>query len=839
MALGLLLVGSTLSSCSDDKGVDTDPDETSGFVKLDMRLDSSPVGAEVEASRSSSLLVSLRDLILTLTDKDRKKTTTHSVDEFAETKEIRTGSYKLEASFGTEGEEGWGKLFCYGLQEFRVRLGKLTEISMPVTMSNSIVEIKYSDSFNEYLTDVTTSVITEAGNSFDWETDKSEDLYISPGTFSVSVSFTKPNGKSATAVVGPYTAEAKHQYVVNLDVDYGSAEQIVLTIDDTVTEKEETIDISDENLPALIKEPEITMSDGFELGDVIDMIEYDKLDKPLTATVLARGRIASAILTTQPIDMGEVGFPVSVDLCNPGADADKLRELGLETRGFAGTGSLFGVIDFTRMVSNIPYINGVSVCRFVLTITDALGNNEVTERLFSVRLTPLELHIVENGKLLVEGSTTIEVETNATSPVFEAKGRSSDSGMMNPLTVTSAVKTGTNSHNGNSIYTLTLSGDVLTFDKETEINVFVADQRVYAEGKILVPSTRIEADKTNAFAKSALVSVLYTTEEAAQGAENVTFEMSTNGTTFTAVPAQLVTAPEKPTAGNRGVYKIAGLNPNTKYTIRSIYNGEKSRGTATFTTENADGSLDTGFDTWESPVQLGDYQTLWNPGGKWATMNSKTTSTHGSGSSMFSYGGTAYRATSGTMPANANIAKNPSPTHYSGNQNQGENAALVRTVGWGSGNTALGGNRGNCDYVTPGELFLGSTDQSFVAHRGIDFGSRPTAISFNYKYLTVNNNDVDYGRAEVIVTDVDGKEHKISKNISLTDNEYTPMRLDIEYTSVAKAKSIEINFISSANPTCATNSDSQYTQHPNAANYTDGEYVGSRLYIDDLKLIYE
>ena len=65
------------------------------------------------------------------------------------------------------------------------------------------------------------------------------------------------------------------------------------------------------------------------------------------------------------------------------------------------------------------------------------------------------------------------------------------------------------------------------------------------------------------------------------------------------------------------------------------------------------------------------------------------------------------------------------------------------------------------------------------------------------------------------------------------------MRLDIEYTSVAKAKSIEINFISSANPTCATNSDSQYTQHPNAANYTDGEYVGSRLYIDDLKLIYE
>ncbi|MDE6377203.1 MAG: DUF4493 domain-containing protein, partial [Duncaniella sp.] len=367
MALGILLAGSTLSSCGEESEAGVNPDEASGYVKLDMQLDDTPVGAEV--SRAGSTRVSLLDLLLTLTDKDRKKVTTHSVDEFSEERETRTGSYKLEATYGTKGEEGWGKIFCYGLQEFRVRLGKLTEVNLPVTMANSMVEVAYSDAFNQYLTDVTTSIITEAGNTFKWEGDNTEDLYISPGVFNVSVSFTKPNGKSGTAVVGPYTAEAKHQYVVNLDVDYSSAEQIVLTIDDTVSEHDETIDISDENLPKLQAAPELLMSEGYTFGQTIQMIEYDPVTTPLTTTVVARGRIASAVLTTVSPDLVEQGFPASIDLCSGDANVDKAREMGLEVRGFSSAGSVFGVVDFTRLLSNITYNdeNGTNQTSFRLT----------------------------------------------------------------------------------------------------------------------------------------------------------------------------------------------------------------------------------------------------------------------------------------------------------------------------------------------------------------------------------------------------------------------------------------------------------------------------------------
>ena len=849
MALGVLLSASALSSCSEDSGSAVDVAEDSGYVTLDMQLDAKPIGAEL--SRANDSRISLSSLLLTLTDKDRKKVTTHSVDEFAETKEIRTGSYKLEATFGTKGEEGWGKLFCYGLQEFRVRLGKLTEVSMPVTMANSMVEISYSDAFDQYLTDVTTSIITEAGNIFDWSGDHTEDLYISPGTFSVSVSFTKPNGKSATAVVGPYTAEAKHQYAVNLDVDYASAEQIVLTIDDTVTEKEETVDISDENLPALMAAPEVNLSEGYTLRQTISMIEHDPVNTPLTATVMARGRIASAVLITQSPDLVEVGFPASVDLCNPGADADKIKEMGLDARGFSGTGGVFGIIDFTRLLSNIPYRdNGSSESVFRLTIKDT-HDNEVTYRLFTVSLTQLELHVPHQGQLTAEGSATISVECNAKSPVFEASARSADSGAWNDLSVGSVVKSGVNAENGNTVYTLNLTGDVLTYDRQIPVTIYVADRRVSVEDIIHVPSTRIEAAKTNAFAKSAYLTVLYTTDEAAAEADKVTFEVSTNGSTFTPATATLVTAPESAVAGKRGLYRLTGLTPGTKYSVRSIHDGEKSR-TVTVTTEAATAFKYGTFDKWTSE-QLHNYQYLWIPGTPWETLNHLTLSQPGNPTY-------AYKGTSGTIPANGRSnysnrygglfgTDQKADGHTQGIDNlhsdlshTGANAALIRTVGYGSGNSA-GAGTGNpasgfatCEHVAAGELYLGTYDNGPV-YSGCDFDRRPNSVTFYYKYVPYGSSG-DYGDCEVIVYDASGKEISGSgvKEIHAQAN-YTPMTLTLDYpVDAKKAAKIMIRFKSSANPSLTNNSTWLYG--PGNKNLSGGEYVGSELYIDDITFNY-
>lgn len=817
MALGVFLWGSALSSCSEESAYDDAED--SGFVTLDMQLDANPVGAEL--SRADDSRISLSSLLLTLTDKDRKKVTTHSVDDFADAKEIRTGAYMLEATFGTKGEEGWGKLFCYGLQEFRVRLGKVTEVSMPVTMANSMVEINYSEAFSQYLTDVTTSVVTEAGNLFDWSGDHTDDLYISPGTFSVSVSFTKPNGKSATAVVGPYTAEAKHQYAVNLDVDYASAEKIVLTIDDTLTEKEETIDISDENLPTLMAAPEMTISEGYRLGQTIPHVEYDRPVTPLTTTVMARGRIASAILTTESPDLVEEGFPASVDLCNPGAAADKLIEMGLESRGFSGTGGVFGTIDFTRLLSNITYRdNGTNVSTFRLTIADTHGN-EVTRKLFSVSLTQLEISVPAQGQLTGEGSANISVECNSASPEFEVKARSAESGIWVPLTVGSVTRSGSNPDNGNVIYTLTLSGDELTYDRQIPVRIYVADQRRFTEDFIRVPSTRIEPSKTNAFAKSAYLTVAMTTDEAAAEADKVTFEVSTNGSTFTPATASLVSAPGSATAGQRGVYRITGLNPSVKYTVRSIHDGEKSR-TATFTTEEAKPLTNAGLEESNEEdsggVLSNVYWREYSFNG-WATNNYMTT--HGGGANY------KYVKNSGTEPSD------------NGRTNK---CAVLRTVGWGSGNTAAAiSGFGTCHYVTPGELFLGTSgynNQTPDNSYGIDFASRPSALKFYYKYFTVSSDNGDYATAEITIRDSSGNVITAKKNLT-AHSDWEPETLSLDYPLTAsKAVQISVAFKSSGNSNC-WKAESKYMTPPPARNLSTGEYLGSQLYIDDIELIYE
>lgn len=862
MSLALLLAGGALNSCSEDTGAALGSDEASGYVALDMTLDAKPIGADL--SRAASDRVTVANLQLTLTDNDRKTVTTHSVDEFADSKELPTGSYTLEASYGTLGEEGWGKIYCHGQQDFRVKLGKVTQVSLPVALSNSMVEVTYSDAFNKYLTDVTTTVVTEAGNSFDWKGDNTEELYISPGTFNVSVSFTKPNGLSGTAVVGPYKAEAKHQYVVNLDVDYSSAELLKLSIDDAVTEQEETIDISDENLPKLLAAPEVLLSDGYTLGQNIDLVEGSKLASSLVATVVARGRIASAKLTTVSADLVQDGFPKEIDLCNP-ADKEKIeaaRAKGLELRGFSSTGGVFAFLDFTRLLPNIKYgENGSTETLFQLTVVDMQGEKTAEPLdLFKVSLSKFYMAIPASGQVTAEGKASINVECNAANPDFEVSVRN-DHGAWVPVTVT---PTPLSTVDGVTTYALALSGNAITSDREHEVKVSIAGRDLKVSDVVKVPSTAIMASKTNAFAKSSYFTVKLISEEAAKGASEVTFETSTNnGSTFSPATAALVEAPAKAAAGHTAVYKVTGLNPDTQYTIRADFDGENSL-PVTFTTEAATPLQGGDMDNWDKEKK-GDFQYLWYPGvdknGPWETANNVTISTFGSGHSMTNHKGAAYVATSGTIPANG---RSNYSNHYGGfigtsqkedghtvgvdnlhndlAYNGSKNAALIRTVGYGYGNSA-GASTGNpasgfstCEHVAAGELFYGPYDSNSGKYVGYEFECRPTSVSFQYKYVPYGSSG-DYGECEVIVYDAAGEPITSKTSTIHAQNSYTLMSVALDYTPAAKkAAKIMIRFKSSAHPNL-TNS-STWLYGPGNKNLTGGEYVGSELYIDDVTLNY-
>ena len=228
----------------------------------------------------------------------------------------------------------------------------------------------------------------------------------------------------------------------------------------------------------------------------------------------------------------------------------------------------------------------------------------------------------------------------------------------------------------------------------------------------------------------------------------------------------------------------------------------------------------TPFRSWEKWIVQG-----------WETLNSKTTqfgSENESGPAITSAGGnrawTRYVANSGTIKTNGH---------------ESNLAALIRTVGWGQGNSAPGslGIDGTCNNVTSGELFLG-TLKDYDPVYGIDFQSRPTGFRFHYKYEPKNPND--YFSATIVVLDENKKE--IAKQVytgqgSKIDNWYEEF-VKLEYTVWKKATQMYILFKSSANPDCLEVNETNLS-YPPKNNLTNGEYVGSQLYIDDVELIYD
>ena len=216
----------------------------------------------------------------------------------------------------------------------------------------------------------------------------------------------------------------------------------------------------------------------------------------------------------------------------------------------------------------------------------------------------------------------------------------------------------------------------------------------------------------------------------------------------------------------------------------------------------------------------------------WGSMNLVSTSEGGSNDSNFSSSrnGMGYCAASGT---------DRTTDARSGN------AALIKTVGWGQGNSAAGGSS-SIKHASVGQLHLGSSPTQFVNTSGesydgvIDFGypfsSRPSSLSFWYKYQPKNSND--YGYAEIWLKSADGKIiAKETRNLTRAD-QYTEVVMNLPYTVKQKAAKICVIFRSSANPDCYAINESNLT-YPGFAASKDTQTVGSQLYIDDVTLNYD
>lgn len=820
----LTLAAAMLTGCKEEV---TPGGAGNGRIALDIDLDASPLtGKNPAVSRAAGEIkapVTADELKLTLKasdDRDYTKTW-ESLAQFDATELIPVGTYTLEATYGDATSEGWGKPYYYGVADLRVRNEQTTDVSMTVALANSIIAIKYTDTFKDYMQKYSATVHSEGGGYFEYDETSSDELYILPGVATIDVTVTKPDGTEGTVEAARFTAMPRYRHTVTIDVNNGEVgkEFLTLTFDDTLDNEEFTIDISDDIFSA--SAPELTPV-GFNAGDELAFVETVGITPGPKANIVARGKIGSVTLTTSSAALLAAGWPAEVDLAAPSAaDKAKLQELGLNTLGVWNSPDVMGVVDFSGVLPNISYVEGDdNVSTFTLAVTDRA--KKTCEPLsFSVKVEKLDLTLV-SGAIETAGEMTVQVRYNGgdlrDNVKFFARngsGAGTSDAVADPLTIASATPSASNP----SLWDVVLKGSFITLDKSVNIFARSGDIKT-ADLLVKVPAMRIVEEANNAFATHADLTVNYYDADVAANSGDARIYISTDGgSSFTAASAT-AKAPRRSRAAEKTVvYTITGLTPTTAYTAY-VQIGDDHTAMTTFTTEAAAQLPNAGMEDIVTTANGKNWER-WEVNG-WATYNPMTTGNTGTRNS------TAYVNRSGTARTT--------------DKHSGEYAVELRTIGWGSGNGAYGTiNDSNPKYITKGMLYLGESPTSYSeleqqAVKGIPFASRPSGITFWYKYS--HKNSADYGGATIWVKDSNGSVIATGNIENLNATNYTEVSIPLTYIDNApKAASIYVEFSSSAHPNWNTRSKDWFTVPP-FGNMSDGKFQGSSLFIDDIVLNY-
>lgn len=765
-------------------------------VDVDTQV-TSAVSAGASESRAEASDVTVDDLRLTLTPADGSAPQSwENVSSFPVDNLFPVGDYTLEASYGDPATEGFGCPAFYGSTTLKVKENQTASVSLTATLANTMVSVDYTDAFREYMTAWNAELHSVgSANYIFYSQTETRPAYLTPGTVTVDQTFTMPNGKEATVEVANFTAEAKHHYHLTVDVNNGGVGKVVLeiTFDDSLEIEPVLINLDDiVNAPA----PEVTPK-GFTEGTAVEFVTGMAPDIELGMDIVAMGGLSSVTLSTTCASLIAQGWPAEVELVNtPENIQSRMSALGFRPLGLWKNPDRMAVLDFAPVLAYITEAEKSGEASFTVTVSDRFHKSADP-----VTLTLSAQDLVMNisaDKLTYTGvgeDVNLTLEYNGVDVADKVKFEYlSDRGIWDPMTVKNIAATSRATVN----YAVTLSAPEVSKALSVRARCGAVTSKELTFG--LLPS--IAGSENDVFATRASFGIKGVLTE------GCSFALSSDGgNTFSAItPA---------TDGDR--YSLTGLNPSTAYTLALNVDGERVS-TFNFTTEAATQLENGDMEDWTSTAHKSNMVEYFVGGGIWGTLNPLTISQWGSSANC------AYNATSGTRSTDGV---------------NGSKGALIETVGWGSNNTAAGGGS-RIKHVDRGELFLGkwgdAIQDDVLPQYGIEFASRPSALSFMYKFTAVKGHN---GYAEVRVLDAAGNE--IARNdVEITDqSSYTEMQLPLTYPAgAAKAASLIVIF-RSCNVGKAIDGSSMGINDVNTVSILSSKYHnGSKLYVDDIKLIY-
>ena len=776
--------------------------------------------------------------------------------------ELEAGAYRVEVSKGTQTTAAFNSPYFSGKQDFTIVKDMTTPVEVTASMENSRVTVDFSDDFVETYTDYTLSFKTNK-MTLPLVYEKGE---YRPMYFQADASGTKLTiGMELVNVYGKdvqYTATTtfKQKQWTKLTVRTDEKGLNGVAIDVVLNdETKETVYVNI-GIPDFMEQlkgaPHVTCETFQWTGNEVQETPFDLglkdvgnvLDAPTLVSVLAGGKIAEMKLSLSQDNKTVFNY----DLANLSEDqqATLKNEYKLDVNSADIKDKLQYSFDMQPLLNALKGTTAESEYLVTLSVKDALPNPNTTVRSLKGTLNKVgapsittelsdmsfEEESYVGGEVNVEFSAPAGIKSILLSipELSISEDITADSSISNIEYVSGSNQILFKSEWFNSLkygtYMVTINIEDLygqtaskSFNIEVKAPAFewaMADN----EGDVFATYAFLRVK-----AKDASKVVFYHNETPISNVSDLSRDDESGIVTF--------------------VWK--GLTPNVKYeNVTAKYDGERKLDMS-FTTENDEPIPNGNMEEWtvgpdgmeghgdkedgrDGLSHIGEWKyshvpyrswERWFPylnlsGIHWDTLNEYTTST-GEESQYFSKLGTGnkrwtrYVSNSGTIRTSG----------YNGGY-----AALVRTVGWGDGNTA-GDGISIINNITPGELYLGTYDNG--AKYGIPFSSRPRGFKFKYKY-EVKNSDKFIAEMvllneneEIVRTALD--ESKIGQTQT-----WTEVTVLIPEYKGKQITSMYLRFVSGK-----SSSRDDIITFASGANLTDGENVGSQLYIDDVELIYD
>lgn len=839
-----LVCGSLFTSCESEMPWSGPADQ--GGIALNFQSDGR-VMRQTRADDSLSPVVpdqSQFGVSLVKSDNSYSKKWTN-VDSFNKETSFPIGDYTISASYGDINQEGFTNPYYYGVNSVHVSPGVTTDVHLTATLANAMVSIRYTEDFEKLYKSHSAAVQTEGHDWVVFAQNENRPAYIAPSDeVKLNLTLTNEAGNRVTVQPASFKAAARHHYVVTFgvtgDVNDGTLGLDVQFDEDVVAE---TIPVSlgDELFTA--PAPSLT-ANGYTVGEPIEAIENSGVDSNPEFHVFAFGGLKEVTVNVISDNGYTPSFGKSVKLIN--ADAltqQQLENDGLNCYGFFKNVDKMGVINLKNFLEKLP----VGKYTIQVEATDAMGRTTENPLQLEAIVSALEITLQPVGNVdFLSSELTVDLLTNSKDvkdkvvfKVPNANNKMVETTIKNIETITTSnVKTRAA---GSYHYRYTLDIEPAcrnSIDVEMSLRSN-ASKKVETQLTVKEPEYNVEVD---AFTDRAVLKFTGASSEIVKMLiDNVAIYNGDN-----AVPTANLYFDK-----NAGMVIVAGLTPSVTYTSIKTNVSNFVKIVPPFVTE-AEATVPNGdFSSANQTISISGVQV----GGKYKVSPIEYTIKSSITASTPNEWANINELTCYTGSSNQNTWFLVPSTYVNNGQ------VIVRSVGYNHAGTTpgtTGGAASTTYYCTnapsdsqlekaAGELFLGSYSYNGNVSRtdGVSFNSRPSGVSFDYSYTSVNNE-----KAEALVKILDASGAILTENTLLLNSVSTMQNKIIElpsYEFAKKAAKLIICFKSTSTgvtpvvniPTGKSlNEGISLGNKTIAANTYHALAVGSVLTVDNVRVLY-